>query len=273
LSEKTIAENDADIAKNGSGSEYVFDKTSTQTRSIALNGASNFRDLGGYVGLDGRTVRWRRLFRSAHLGDLTAADQATLAGLGLRHVFDFRGVEERLPTPCALPSVQVHSLAIEPTVVQRMSEHLNAGTPLSGAQMVGYMQQTYRDFVHRNTPRFAQLMAHVRADDAPLVFHCTAGKDRTGFAAALILSALGVSRDAIMADYLLTNQLLRRTLHIASQLPQEARDVLEGVQPAFLDAAWEVLDADYGGMDAYLTHQMGLGAADRARLAGLYLEA
>lgn len=241
-------------------------------RALSLQGVSNFRDLGGYTGRDGRPVRWRRLFRSAHLGELTASDITLLAGLGVRRVFDFRGVDERGGAPCALPDAEVHSLAIEPSVVQRMSEHLAKGEALTGSQMVAYMQQTYRDFVHNNTPCFAQLMSHALASDAPLVFHCTAGKDRTGFAASMLLMALGVSREQVVEDYLLTNRLLRRKLHVGGLLPPEARAILEGVQIEFLDAALDVVAQEYGGVDSYLTHQLGLGHAERRRLDELYLQ-
>jgi protein-tyrosine phosphatase len=240
-------------------------------RVVALQGASNFRDLGGYVGADGRPVQWRKLFRSDHLGSLTQADVAVVAGLGVHRVCDFRGAQERLTAPCILPGAQVQALSIEPTVVQRLTERLEAGDVLTSADMVSLMQQTYRDFVHHNTPRFKALFAQLLASDAPLVFHCTAGKDRTGFAAALILLSLGVSHEVVMQDYLLTNALLKVPPHAGGPLTPEVRDVLYRVQADFLMAAFEVVERDHGGVEAYLTHDLGLGAAERALLANLYL--
>ena len=175
------------------------------TRSIALQGASNFRDLGGYPGLGGRTVRWRRLFRSDHLARLSAQDQQALAGLGIARAVDLRGEAERNALAYTLPGVQYHPLTIEPTVVQRIQEVLRSGASLSPQDAAGLMQDTYRGFVHDNAPRFAALLRMLVERDDPLVFHCTAGKDRTGFAAALILLALGVPREVVMEDYLLTN--------------------------------------------------------------------
>jgi protein-tyrosine phosphatase len=241
------------------------------TRSLSLQGATNFRDLGGYTGLNGRSVQWRKLFRSDHLGSLTQADVAVVAGLGVQRVCDFRGAQERLTAPCILPGAQVQALSIEPTVVQRLTERLEAGDVLTSADMVSLMQQTYRDFVHHNTPRFKALFAQLLASNAPLVFHCTAGKDRTGFAAALILLSLGVSHDVVMQDYLLTNVLLKVPPHAGGPLTPEVRDVLYRVQTDFLMAAFEVVERDHGGVDAYLTHDLGLGAAERALLANLYL--
>ena len=89
------------------------------SRALPLAGASNFRDLGGYQGLNGQTLRWRRLFRSDHLAALTPADQAVLQALGISHTIDFRGDSERAAQAYALPGVAYHPLTIEPTVIHR----------------------------------------------------------------------------------------------------------------------------------------------------------
>jgi protein-tyrosine phosphatase len=241
------------------------------SRSLNLSGATNFRDLGGYRGRDGRTVRWRRLFRSDHLAGLSPQDLKTLGDIGLARAFDFRGLEERAATAYALPGVQQHALPIEPTVVQNMRALLDAGQTLTARDAVALMQQTYRAFVNDNAHRFAELFEHVLADDAPLVFHCTAGKDRTGFAAALLLSALEVPRPVVMEDFLLTNALYRRQ-HTTSQTdaPQEVLDVLWRVQAEFMEAALHAVDTDHGGMGRYL-EKLGVGRSARDRLAHLYL--
>ena len=241
-------------------------------RSLPLAGASNFRDLGGYTGQDGRTVRWRTLFRSDHLGALTAEDQAVLAGLKLSRSVDFRGAAERGATPYALPGVMNLPMPIEPTVVQRMKDLVLNGQEMSPAGMVLLMQETYRAFVNDNALRFAGLFDQLLDSDAPLVFHCTAGKDRTGFAAALILLALGVPRDVVMHDYLLTNDLLSMEGAPHSVVPADVIRVLWRVQEEFLHAALDAVDADHGGVDAYLTQQIGISAAGRRRLADLYLQ-
>lgn len=244
----------------------------TPTRSLNLTGATNFRDLGGYAGHGGRLVRWRRLFRSDHLAALTPDDLATLSQLGLSRAYDFRGEAERTAVPYSLPGVISHPLPIEPTVVQRMKELLAGGHQLTAQDTVGLMQQTYRAFVHDNSPRFAELFRHLLERDSPLVFHCTAGKDRTGFAAALILLALGVTRPVVMQDYLLTNALYRMPTDSHQLAPQEVLDVLWRVQEGFLDAALHTVDADFGGVARYLEQTLGLGPAALERLAMLYLQ-
>jgi len=243
--------------------------------SIKLNGASNFRDLGGYLADAGRRVRRLRLLRSDHLANLQPDDLSMLAsrlGESVR-VLDLRGVAEREAAACVIPTATVHSLPIEPTIVQKLTELLEAGHRITAADTVALMQETYRGFVRANTPRFASLFAHVLDEhEAPLVFHCTAGKDRTGFAAALILRSLGVSDEDVMLDYLLTNVRLRMPDASRHGLTPEVGAVLWRVRPEFLNAAFEAARADYGDLEGYLREGLGLGPAERERLRELYLE-
>jgi len=243
-------------------------------RHLNLAGASNFRDLGGYRGKDGRTVRWRQIFRSNHLGHLTESDIEVLRSLGLKSAFDFRGTEERVTALCALSDIAVHSLPIEPTVVAALRARGANGVTLSSADALEVMRDSYRNYVRHNTTSFRTLFAHLLEEDrAPLVIHCTAGKDRTGFACALILHSLGVPDDLIAEDYLLTNRFYRRDPSASSDLPDDVKQVLGSVQLSFLAAAFEAIDADYGDLENYLRDGLGLGAAEREALAARYLEA
>jgi protein-tyrosine phosphatase len=241
-------------------------------RALPLQGASNFRDLGGYPGHGGRPVRWRKLFRSAHLGGLTQADQTLLAPLGLARAFDFRGEAERAEAPCRLPGLTQHSLAIEPTLVQRMQGIAAAGRPVTGPVVAELMQELYRSLVNHQAHRFAELFEHLLQADTPLVFHCTAGKDRTGVAAALILLALGVPRDLVLQDYLMSNDLSRIPALSHSEFPAEALAVLFRVQQGFLSAALQALDAEQGGLERYLRQRIGLSPAAMEILAARYLQ-
>jgi len=248
--------------------------TAAPTRSLALAGASNFRDLGGYAGRGGRVVKWRHLFRSDHLAGLTPQDQALLAELGVARAIDLRGRAESAAHAYALPGVAYHHLAIEPTVVQRALDLQGSGHRLTAQDAVGLMQETYRGFVHDNAPRFAELFGLLLDERAaPLVFHCTAGKDRTGFAAALILLALGVPRAVVMQDYLLTNSLYRRPEGMGSHAPEDVIAVLWRVQEDFLDAALHRVDKDFGGLQAYLADVLGVDAAAQRELERRYLQA
>lgn len=242
-------------------------------RHLNLSGASNFRDLGGYVGRSGRRTRWGHLFRSNHLGHLTDDDAEVLRRLGLKSAFDLRGTYERMATLCRQEGITVHSLPIEPVTLDVLRERLATGEPLGTEETVEIMCDSYRDYVRHNTPVYRTLFSHLLDDAAPLVIHCTAGKDRTGFAAALILSSLGVADEVIAEDYLLTNQYYRRAdAGASSVLPQQVRDVLGSVQASFLTAALDTVKSDYGSLDAYFEDGLGLGARDRAVLERRYLE-
>jgi len=227
-----------------------------------LRGPTNFRTLG-----------WTKpnvLFRSDHLGALDESDARQIQSLGIRRVIDFRGVNERASSICCVPGVTVHSLAIEPTIVQVINDLVAAGQEVTAADMVAHMQDTYRGFVRDSTHRFAQFFAYLLESNEPTVFHCTAGKDRTGFAAALVLHALGASPDEVMRDYLLTNECLKIPQGARYGLRPEVASVLWRVQPEFLEAAFETVDREYGGLERYLKEGLGLGSAQREALKRLY---
>ena len=231
-----------------------------------LEGASNFRDLGGYRTADGRRVRRGQVFRSDHLAGLTARDRRTLQALGVTHSVDFRGDSERAALPYEWPGLTALPFGIEPTVVARVRERLEVGRVPSTEETVDLMRETYRGFVHEHAATFGRFLRLVASQPTPLVFHCTAGKDRTGFAAALLLSALGVDAATIEHDYLLTNRLYRRSPQVEGHAPAHVLEVLWQVQPAFLAAAHEAVERHHGGVQAYLSGPVGLTADDRRRL-------
>ncbi|MEK9280135.1 MULTISPECIES: tyrosine-protein phosphatase [unclassified Bradyrhizobium] len=240
-------------------------------RHLKLQGASNFRDLGGYPTADGRTTRWRHIFRSNHLGQLTAADVDIVRALGVRSAFDFRGVEERAAGVCVVNEITVHSLPIEPTVVAALRAELARGT-LTAPVALEIMRESYRNYVRYNTHSFRTLFGHLLEDRAPLVIHCTAGKDRTGFASALILHALGVADGIIAEDYLLTNQLYRRDATSAVDLPADVLDAIGSVEASYLDAGFEAVRAEYGDLESYLRDGLKLGTPERTALKARYLQ-
>jgi len=135
--------------------------SASPARHLDLAGASNFRDLGGYRAKDGRSVRWRQIFRSNHLGHLTEADIEVLRGLGLKSAFDFRGTEERMAAMCCLRGSQSIRLPIEPTVVAALRARRANGTALSSGDALEVMRDSYRSYVRQNTTSFRALFAHL----------------------------------------------------------------------------------------------------------------
>jgi protein-tyrosine phosphatase len=229
---------------------------------MRLASSTNFRPVG--------LRPLRHLWRSDHLGALDAHDAEQIQALGIRRVLDFRGVEERTSAECRLAGVTVHSLPIEPSIVQKLNELVAAGEKISGPDVAMYMRETYRGFVRNGTGRFAEFFAHLLESDAPTVFHCTAGKDRTGFAAALLLKATGASDNEVMRDYLLTNDRLQLPEVARLGLTREATEVLWRVQADFLETAFHEVDQRYGSLEAYFRDGLSLGPAERERLNALY---
>ena len=241
-------------------------------RVLPLEGASNCRDLGGYRGRDGRTVRWRRLLRSDHLARLTDADRAALRDLGLATTLDFRGVEERAAAAYAIDGVTHHALTIEPSVAQRMHALAADRSRLTVPAVRALMVELYLTFVDTHAHRFAQMFEHLLQAEGAVLFHCTAGKDRTGFAALLLLSALGVDRQTILDDYLMTNAVYRPPFVARpGDAADEALAVIWRVEAAYLHAALEAIERAHGGMDAYLRGRIGLGQPELDALAARYL--
>jgi protein-tyrosine phosphatase len=242
-------------------------------RSIQLEGASNLRDLGGYQTLDGRRVRFGRVFRSATLAHLTPGDVETVAGLGLRTVVDLRGLAEAAHRPSRLPAgAERVALAIEPTVGASLAD-LMRREMATGEDVVGLLRRAYLDYVTGSLHRYRALFELLlQPERQPLLFHCSAGKDRTGVGAALILLALGLRRETIMADYVATDRLWRRDFSMPTGAPRPLVEALLATHPELLEEALAEAVAPFGEEARFLEQGLGLDAPRLARLRDLLLE-
>ncbi len=235
---------------------------------VALEGGSNFRDLGGYRTADGRTVRRGSVFRSAHLGTLTDADRRSIGRLGVRTVVDLRGVNEAAETPHRVEGLgcRIVGAHIEPGVGEKIRGAVADGSA-NPFVMMGFLTDHYRDYPRRCAPGFRTLFATLSEDDhRPLVFHCTAGKDRTGFASALLLTLLGVPWETVMEDYLRTNDLWTGHIGRYPELDIDTRAAIVEARTPYLEAAFDVVSADYGSPEAFAEKALGLDAKLRGRL-------
>jgi protein-tyrosine phosphatase len=242
---------------------------------IALAGASNLRDLGGYRTADGRVVRRGLVFRSAALARLTGADHAIIASLGLRTICDFRGLGEAAQAPTQLgpagAAVRHVPLPIEPTVGAGLRDIL-ATKQATGEALFAVLERAYAAYALSSTAQYKTLIDLVVDGDTPLLFHCSAGKDRTGFGAALLLTALGVPWDTVIADFDATNRLWRRDTVASDDLPDDVRQGLLRANPALLTAAFDAARREYGSLDRYLAEAMGLIPSRLAQLQETLLE-
>jgi protein-tyrosine phosphatase len=237
--------------------------------SIKLENASNLRDLGGWPTTDGRHVRTGVVFRAPALVGLSEADQAAIAALGVRTVCDLRGVRESAANPVELPGARHEKLPIEPSVGAGLKDIVRTGVAtghVSPDEMLELLREAYQAYALQSADKYRALFALLAADETPLLFHCSAGKDRTGFGAALLLTALGVGWDEVLADYLATNRLWRREIARNFDLPPDVKDTLLSAHATLLVAAFTAIDGAYGSMDAYLHQAIGLDAAARTEL-------
>jgi protein-tyrosine phosphatase len=241
---------------------------------VPLEGGSNFRDFGGYRTADGGTVRRGLVFRSAHLGGLTDADRTALGKLGVKTIVDLRGVNEAAETPHLIEGLPctVVGAHIEP----QLGEHLRAGMEngtLTPFVVMELLTDHYRDYPRRCAPGFRTLFATLSdGTHRPLVFHCTAGKDRTGFASALLLTLLGVHWDDVMEDYLRTNELWTGHVGRYPELDLDTRAAIVEARRPYLEAAFAAVRDDHGSVEAFAEKALGVDAAARGRLKAELLE-
>lgn len=250
----------------------------------AIAALPNLRDVGGHATADGGRVRTGLLFRSMDLGRLDADGAEALARLGLRAVFDLRTVAERDASPDRLPAgaayVPLDVLGDAPgsgpeALKGMLSDPADAERVLGGGRADRFFEDRYREFVSLPSAQaaFGTLLRSL-ADGAyrPALFHCTTGKDRTGWAAATLLLLLGVRHEDVLADYLESNtHVLPAFAPIVEAFAARGGDqallwpLLE-VRPAYLRAGLDEVDRRYGSIERYVADGLGLDAGARAAL-------
>jgi protein-tyrosine phosphatase len=208
------------------------------------------------------------VFRSAHLGNLTGQDRSALSDLGVRTIVDLRGVNEAAETPHRVEGLdcRVVGAPIEPGVGDKIRNAIEDGsaTPFL---MMQFLTDHYRDYPRRCTPGFRTLFTTLSEGVyRPLVFHCTAGKDRTGFASALLLTLLGVPWATVMEDYLRTNDLWTGHLGRYPELDIDTRAAIIEARAPYLDAAFDVVRAEYGSPEGFAEKALGIDAGRCERL-------
>lgn len=255
--------------------------TDAHPRLLPLQGGQNFRDLGGYRTADGKTVRWNMLFRSGAMADLTAADFAYLGRLGLRTVVDFRSNDERAKQPVhwpasSAPTVLTNDYAMDMTPVLKAF----MAPDIDGEKARAAMAHFYRDTPFVFADQYKRMFRSLLDGGAPLAFNCSAGKDRTGVAAALLLTALGVPRETVIEDYLLSNRYYKPSAGgedsaqtaFFRTLPPEAVKALVSVDRSFIEASFAAIEERPGGLDGYFAQELGLTPVDLAALRARYLQ-
>ena len=252
-------------------------------RLLPLEGGVNFRDMGGYATQDGRRVKWGHLFRSGTMTKLSEADCAHLNDLGFRTVVDLRtlGEQERDPNHWGKSLADAYwSREHDETFGDLHRQSGDSITTLEEGMAV--MEQGYRRLPFQQCEGYAHLFRRLAEGHFPAVIHCTAGKDRTGGGAALVLAALGVPRESIVADFVMTERAvdLRKALGWRkpspkytkmSTIPDEARSAFVGAKASYIEAFLDALDSECGSLDGYLRH-IGVASENVERMRAALLE-
>ena len=253
---------------------------------LAFAGGNNFRELGGYLADEGKHVRWGQIYRGIPTGKLTGeADRRLLDSLGLRLILDLRSSGEAKKEPDYVPDgarlVQICGLCAEdgaeidfaPGDIEKLMQTAEEGESIS--------QRLYRRMLTGNKA-FKELFRALEAGETPILFHCSAGKDRTGVAAMLILLALGASDEVICADFEQTNAC--RKAEIDAVLAEHAAEIaadpacrvryyaMAGVDPAAAPFVLDTIRRKFGSAENYLETEYGLTPARLMRLRRMYLE-
>ena len=253
-------------------------------RQFPLQGAPNFRDLGGYETEEGGRLKWGRLYRSSKLAGLSEEDMARVRRLGLTLVCDFRQAVEQELDPTNLGEGHTHllaSLPVSPGSSRNFIENLHNGIIMVD-NVSDFMLDINRDFVHSQLPRYAEMFQLLLTREHPVLLHCASGKDRTGFGSALILDVLGVPENTIVEDYMLTNRYLPiddEVARLAGQFADQTgasvsdellRSLME-VRPEYIRACFEEIRKRFESKEHFYASALNLDAAGIRQLRDRYL--
>lgn len=299
LLSKADADGTHSLADDGKARSYFLLKdradgkvTRVAERLLPLEQGSNFRDLGGYPAFGGKHVRWGKIYRSGAMPLLTEKDYAYLGTLGIGTIVDLRSIDEREMAPTKLDE-RINALYIVNDYSARDMSRPVAATPSDPKTMAQAMPNLYRDMPVRFAPQLRAIFHQLLNDKEALAYNCAAGQDRTGVASALILAALGVPRDVIIADYHLSTQYRRPEYEMPKIDPADypgnaflelygkymSDPVLRKPRPLmtedgtpYIAATFAEIDARWGSVEAYLDKELGVDAVKLAALRAEYLE-
>lgn len=259
-------------------------------KALGLSAAANLRDLGGYRTSDGRTVKHGLVYRSDVFNPMSVDDQAKLARLGLERDYDLRTSAEIEQQPDQIPEgvgyihLDVLADATEAAPAQLgdlLKDPKRASAELGGGKLEALFADAYRQFVSLPSAQksYRELFTSLADQSAlPAVFHCTTGKDRTGWASAALLSLLGVPKETVMEDYLRTNDYLlpyySKTIDdfAAGGGDRAIPAAIFGVKPAYLEAAFDEMEKRYGSIENYFTDGLGIGPVQQETLKNIFLQ-
>nr|WP_218036593.1 tyrosine-protein phosphatase [Sphingobium sp. EM0848] len=254
---------------------------SATRHGLPLGSAFNLRDFGGYATAEGRCVKRGVLYRSGTMALLTDADAEQLRSFGIKAICDFRRGNERTAEPTHWHGAEVDYFCRDYTESSGLLGEILKRDGATAEDMRATMIALYRDIPVDHAESYRAMFARIAEGRVPLLINCSAGKDRTGVGAALVLAALGVPRATIVQDYLLTNDhadwewLLAQRNTLVARMRQARAETLRPLlvaDAAYLDSLFAALDERHGGVDGYLADVLGVDAAARDAMRGMLLD-
>ncbi len=250
-------------------------------RLLPMDGAHNTRELGGYKTTDGKFVKWGMLYRSDKLSDISDTDQAYLQDLGIKKIIDFRSKEEKEEDPDIIPKgidyIEM-PISVDGAMRSKIEAVLKGET---NKDVKSFLIDANKEFVSNYTGVYEDFLRNLIDDDGPALFHCTAGKDRAGFAAAITLIALGVSKEDVINDYMKTNQFTKERIEeIIAQIElmtlyQTDAEILRpllGVEREYIEAAFQTAEEKYGSLENFIRDGLNISDEDIQKLRNKFIE-
>ena len=250
-------------------------------RLLPMDGAHNTRELGGYKTTDGKSVKWGMLYRSDKLSDISDTDQAYLQDLGIKKIIDFRSKEEKEEDPDIIPKgidyIEM-PISVDGAMRSKIEAVLKGET---NKDVKSFLIDANKEFVSNYNDVYEDFLRNLIDDDGPTLFHCTAGKDRAGFAAAITLIALGVSKEDVINDYMKTNQFTKERIEeIIGQIElmtlyQTDAEILRpllGVEREYIETAFQTAEEKYGSLENFIRDGLNISDEDIQKLRNKFIE-
>lgn len=258
--------------------------------SLGIASVPNLRDLGGYATADGSIIAKGLVYRSNQLYDISASDMILIANLNLKNDYDLRTESERNDKPDELPAgvtnVWLDVLADDPgsgpaNLITLLMDPPQANIDLGNGQVEEMFQLAYRQFIYLPSAQdgFSELFLSLGDENQlPALFHCTTGKDRTGWAAAALLTLIGVPYDVVLEDYLRSNDYILPMYtslidqFVAAGGYPNIPEAILGVKEEYLNAAFDEMETNYGSIENYFSVALEIDTEQQAALRNLYLQ-
>jgi len=257
--------------------------------SLGLDSVPNLRDLGGYWTLDGATITKGLLYRSNQLSPISPSDMIKLTELGLKNVYDLRTKAERTHLPDEIPPgvndvwlnvLADHSGGAAANLLALLNKPKEANDALGGGKVEAMFEEIYRELITLPSAKAGYRELYLSIGDQsnlPALFHCTTGKDRTGWAAAALFTLLGVPKEAVMEDYLRSNDYIlpfyKNTIDafVTAGGERAIPEAVFGVKAEYLEASFEEMQKQYGTIEKYFSEGLGIDEVGQQALRDIYL--